>query len=170
MKLEIEKDRVLEAAKKCSTAKETLKTLFPKVFEKEEEIYKRGSYFVIRNRMLMIPEVVILTIIDPIRAIKVRAIKGEEPQLTGGVALLVDVQTGVPFSKSIYVKNVSHITYDELKKFFPSYPTKSKYNHYDIKKVPRALVQKELTAFLEKSSAETSTVPIGSPCLINLYE
>jgi hypothetical protein len=33
MKLEITKDKVLEAASKCSQAKETLKTLFPEVFE-----------------------------------------------------------------------------------------------------------------------------------------
>jgi len=33
MKLEITKEKVLEAASKCSTAKETLKTMFPEVFE-----------------------------------------------------------------------------------------------------------------------------------------
>ncbi len=33
MKLEITKEKVLEAASKCSTAKATLKTLFPEVFE-----------------------------------------------------------------------------------------------------------------------------------------
>lgn len=32
MKLEITKEKVLEAASKCSQAKETLKTLFPEVF------------------------------------------------------------------------------------------------------------------------------------------
>lgn len=36
MKLEITKERILEAASKCSTAKETLKTLFPEVFEEEK--------------------------------------------------------------------------------------------------------------------------------------
>ena len=35
MKLEITKEKVLEAASKCSQAKETLKTLFPEVFEEE---------------------------------------------------------------------------------------------------------------------------------------
>ena len=35
MKLEITKERVLEAASKCETAKQTLKTLFPDVFEEE---------------------------------------------------------------------------------------------------------------------------------------
>ena len=35
MKLEITKERVLEAASKCETAKRTLKTLFPDVFEEE---------------------------------------------------------------------------------------------------------------------------------------
>lgn len=33
MKLEITKEKILEAASKCSVAKETLKTLFPEVFE-----------------------------------------------------------------------------------------------------------------------------------------
>ena len=36
MKLEITKEKVLEAASKCSQAKETLKTLFPEVFEDEK--------------------------------------------------------------------------------------------------------------------------------------
>lgn len=36
MKLEITKEKVLEAASKCSTAKETLKTLFPEVFEDDK--------------------------------------------------------------------------------------------------------------------------------------
>ena len=36
MKLEITKEKVLEAAAKCSQAKETLKTLFPEVFEDEK--------------------------------------------------------------------------------------------------------------------------------------
>ena len=36
MKLEINKDRVLEAASQCPTAKETLKTLFPEAFEDEK--------------------------------------------------------------------------------------------------------------------------------------
>jgi hypothetical protein len=37
MKLEITKERVLEAASKCDTAKQTLKTLFPEIFKEEEE-------------------------------------------------------------------------------------------------------------------------------------
>jgi len=35
MKLEITKERVLEAASKCSTAKQVLKTLFPEAFVEE---------------------------------------------------------------------------------------------------------------------------------------
>lgn len=42
MKTEITKDRVLEAASKCPTAKETLKVLFPEFFE---EVYKIGDFF-----------------------------------------------------------------------------------------------------------------------------
>lgn len=38
MKLEITKEKVLEAAAKCETAKETLKTLFPEVFEDDKSI------------------------------------------------------------------------------------------------------------------------------------
>ena len=36
MKLEITKEKVIEAASKCSQAKETLKTLFPDVFEDDK--------------------------------------------------------------------------------------------------------------------------------------
>jgi len=36
MKLEITKEKVLEAASKCEIAKETLKVLFPDVFKEEE--------------------------------------------------------------------------------------------------------------------------------------
>lgn len=36
MKLEITKEKVLEAASKCPTAKETLKTLFPEAFAREK--------------------------------------------------------------------------------------------------------------------------------------
>jgi len=35
MKLEITKEKVLEAASKCPQAKETLKTLFPEIFKEE---------------------------------------------------------------------------------------------------------------------------------------
>jgi hypothetical protein len=35
MNLEITKEKVLEAASKCSTAKETLKVLFPEAFKEE---------------------------------------------------------------------------------------------------------------------------------------
>jgi len=38
MKLEITKEKVLEAASKCSTAKETLKTLFPEVFVEDKSV------------------------------------------------------------------------------------------------------------------------------------
>ncbi|HOV34615.1 MAG TPA: hypothetical protein PLS56_01315 [Candidatus Dojkabacteria bacterium] len=35
MELKVTKEKVLEAASKCSTARETLKTLFPEAFEEE---------------------------------------------------------------------------------------------------------------------------------------
>lgn len=37
--LKISKERVLEAASKCSTAKQTLETLFPEVFEEESKYF-----------------------------------------------------------------------------------------------------------------------------------
>lgn len=42
MKIEITKERVLEAASKCETAKQTLKTLFPEVFIEEEIFWEMG--------------------------------------------------------------------------------------------------------------------------------
>lgn len=44
MKVEITKERILEAASKCSTAKATLMTLFPEVFE-NEKTYSIGDWF-----------------------------------------------------------------------------------------------------------------------------
>lgn len=38
MELKITKEKVLEAAQKCSKAKETLKTLFPEVFEDDKSV------------------------------------------------------------------------------------------------------------------------------------
>lgn len=46
MELKITKEKVLEAALKCSTAKATLTTLFPECFEKEET-FKKGDKFTI---------------------------------------------------------------------------------------------------------------------------
>lgn len=56
MKLEITKERVLEAASKCSTAKETLKILFPGVFETDENriVAERGDKFIINNNIYML--------------------------------------------------------------------------------------------------------------------
>lgn len=49
MKLEITKERILEAASKCSTAKETLKTLFPEVFEDDKYFYFSSTMFHVNN-------------------------------------------------------------------------------------------------------------------------
>lgn len=55
MELKITKEKVLEAASKCSTAKETLKTLFPDVFEeeskKEKEEIDRQIWDQIANKL-----------------------------------------------------------------------------------------------------------------------
>ena len=52
MKLEITKEKVLEAASKCSTAKATLQTLFPECFEVEINLYERSG---IDGRELFLP-------------------------------------------------------------------------------------------------------------------
>lgn len=44
MKLEITKEKVLAAAAKCSTAKATLQTLFPEVFEEDKYLDLGGQY------------------------------------------------------------------------------------------------------------------------------
>ncbi len=49
MKLEIEKDRVLEAAEQCGDAKKILKTLFPKAFQ-EEITFKFGDRLGIKTK------------------------------------------------------------------------------------------------------------------------
>lgn len=54
MKLEITKEKVLEAAEKCESAKETLKTLFPEVFEKT---YKIGDFFTNHSEISILAQV-----------------------------------------------------------------------------------------------------------------
>lgn len=159
MKLEIEKDRVLEAAKKCNTAEDILKTLFPKAFE--EEIYKIGTYFVVENSVLETSEVYILTI-EPVAGEVEPAIGKALLVKTTGKALLINIRTGSRFSPGEKVENIAHITYNELKKFFPPSPTK--YSHYKVRKIPRTfLVEKEsYLLFLLKSDTETKA--------INLYK
>jgi hypothetical protein len=44
MELKITKEKVIEASNKCDIAKQTLKTLFPEVFE-EDITYKQGDFF-----------------------------------------------------------------------------------------------------------------------------
>lgn len=45
MKLKIEKDRVLEAAKACPSSLPVLKTLFPEAFEPEDDLaIKKGTF------------------------------------------------------------------------------------------------------------------------------
>lgn len=52
--MEITKERVLEAASKCSQAKETLKTLFPEAFDEkvviQDFLVEKGAY----DRMIFI--------------------------------------------------------------------------------------------------------------------
>lgn len=50
MKLEITKEKVLEAASKCSTAKATLQTLFPECFEHDIKISIGEKGFIINGK------------------------------------------------------------------------------------------------------------------------
>lgn len=49
MKLEITKEKVLEAASKCSTAKATLETLFPEAFKTDRPVFPADIYIRCEN-------------------------------------------------------------------------------------------------------------------------
>ena len=62
MKLEITKEKVLEAADKCPQAKETLKTLFPEVFKgAAAKVFRAGDRFRIKRHDGTVTETYILT-------------------------------------------------------------------------------------------------------------
>lgn len=50
MELKITKERILEAAAKCSQAKDTLKTLFPEAFEEDKKVSLLFDDLKIENR------------------------------------------------------------------------------------------------------------------------
>jgi hypothetical protein len=58
MELKITKEKVLEAASKCETAKETLKTLFPEVFKDDKyfDLYKLNNHKGEEGRMFLFSE------------------------------------------------------------------------------------------------------------------
>lgn len=89
MKAEITKERVLEAASKYPTAKETLKVLFPEFFE---EVYKTGQFF---NRY---SEIYILAQVD-----------------SGKKCALISLRDGNRFSEAVKVDAVKEITPSEFK-------------------------------------------------------
>jgi len=49
MELTTTKEKILEAANKCNSVKETLKILFPEAFEEEFLYFKTGTMFFIHN-------------------------------------------------------------------------------------------------------------------------
>lgn len=91
MKLEITKEKVLEAAAKCSTAKEILETLFPEVFD-VVIMHKFGERF--RGGLL-----------------------GQDYILAkcgAGIAGLINLQTGVLWNGPVTVKSFNGVTKDEF--------------------------------------------------------
>jgi len=54
--LKISKERVLEAASKCSTAKETLKTLFPEAFKEENKYFELSHFRKYKNTIFGLEE------------------------------------------------------------------------------------------------------------------
>lgn len=95
MKLEIEKERVLAAAKKCSIAKGVLSEIFPEVF-KEGQLFKIGDIFSIESA----PELQEFYMLSQTEAYKVA---------------LVNLREGNRYEDPIKVKDVAHITLEELK-------------------------------------------------------
>lgn len=91
MDLKITKEKIIEAANKCSTVKETLKTLFPEVFE-EEKSYKRGQRFIIEsftNKRIL-------------------------SQTNNNEMCLICLKEGNRFNDPIKVKNVFEVTHKEV--------------------------------------------------------
>lgn len=90
--LKITKEKILEAANKCNTSKEILKTLFPEAFE-EERTYTRGQRFTVKD----FPGTFLLT------------------QTGRNLACLVDLSNGNRFIEPIEVQDIFQVTYKELK-------------------------------------------------------
>jgi|GEM_PF-6706973 len=95
MKLEITKERVLAAAKKCSTAKGVLSEIFPEVF-KEGQLFKIGDIFSIESAQEL-QEFYMLSQTEPYKV------------------ALVNLREGNRYKDPIKVKDVAHITLEELK-------------------------------------------------------
>ena len=95
MELKITKERVLAAAKKCSTAKGVLSEIFPEVFE-EGQFFKIGDIFSIESA----PELQEFYILSQTEPYKVA---------------LINLREGNRYEDPIKVKDVAHITLEELK-------------------------------------------------------
>lgn len=112
MKLEITKEKVLEAAAKCSQAKETLKTLFPEVFE-EKIKHRIGNRYLFEGR-------------DEYILCKTKSY-GE-----GLFVGLIELSSGNIWTNSQVVEDYSNISDDEFSKIVGKmYPVKS----FTLKKV-----------------------------------
>ena len=94
MELKITKERVLAAAKRCSTAKGVLSEIFPEVF-KEGKSFKIGDIFSIDSEV-EIQDFYILSQTEPYKV------------------ALVNLRGGNRYKDPIKVKDVTHITLEEL--------------------------------------------------------
>ena len=95
MELKIEKKRVLEAAEECTLAKSVLKKIFPEVF-KEGQLFKIGDIFSIESA----PELQEFYMLSQTEPYKVA---------------LINLREGNRYEDPTKVKDVSHITLEELK-------------------------------------------------------
>jgi hypothetical protein len=101
--LKITKDKIIEAANKCSTAKQTLKILFPEAFE--EEYYEFGSRFRFMDEFRKYPEFILTRV----------QIKDFE-----FYASLTSVKDGHNWSTIIKVANSNKITKEEFRQLHSS--------------------------------------------------
>ena len=95
MELKITKERVLAAAKKCSTAKGVLSEIFPEVF-KEGKSFKIGDIFSIDSE-IEIQDFYMLSQIGPNKV------------------ALINLREGNRYEDPIEVEDATHITLEELK-------------------------------------------------------
>ena len=95
MELKITKERVLAAAKRCSTAKGVLSEIFPEVF-KEGKSFKIGDIFSIDSE-IDIEDFYMLSQTGPSKV------------------ALINLREGNRYEDPIEVEDVTHITSEELK-------------------------------------------------------
>jgi len=89
MELKTTKEKVIEAASKCSTAKATLEVLFPEAFENEVELKFGDTFSFLGSKYLL-------------------------SQVDYGKGALINIETGNRFTTPTAFKNVPNITVDEF--------------------------------------------------------